>query len=213
MSDVRRLAKKDLAEAAEVAVRAFEYDPFFRHCFGGSDERYLRQLRTAFHMLYGASLQRGGSLFAAHSEGALLGVVALEGPGRPLSWGELMRSPQLFRQLVMLALVGGPGALARLDGWDRAVRTLRPPEPHFYVLGLGVLPEFQGKGYGRALMERLHQEADAHPYAIGVGLDTDTDKNLSFYGQLGYEPTGTVDIGGFDMHCMFRSNGRLSHGR
>ncbi len=152
MLEVQRLGADDMAEAAEVAARAFECDPFFRYCLPGSDRRYLRKLPGVFRMLFGVSLQRGGPLFGVRSKSNLVGAVALESPGRPLSWGDFMRSPVLLRPLVELALTGGPRALARLDRWDRGVRTLRPPEPHFYVLGLGVLPEFQGKGYGRPLM-------------------------------------------------------------
>jgi ribosomal protein S18 acetylase RimI-like enzyme len=208
MQDVLRLGEDEVAEAAEVVVRAFERDPFFRHCFPGSDRRYARQLGAGFRMLFGAKLQRGEPLFGIRLQDTLIGAVALEKPGRPMGWGDFVRSPLLFRQLVGFGLAAGPRAVARLDRWDRGVRTLRPPEPHFYVLGLGVLPEFQGKGYGRVLMERLHQEADAHAEAVGVGLDTDTDENVSFYRHLGYEVTGTVDIGGFDMYCMFRPTSR-----
>lgn len=208
MQDVLRLRADEVAEAAEVVVRAFERDPLFRHFFPGTDRRYLRQLRAAFRMLFGANLQRGQPLFGIRVQGTLVGAVALEKPGRPMSWGDCLRSPRLLRQLVGFGLVAGPRAMARVDRWDRGVRTLRPSEPHFYVLGLGVLPEFQGKGYGRALMQRLHQEAEAHGEAVGVGLDTDTEGNVSFYRHLGYEVTGAVDIGGFEMHCMFRRTSR-----
>lgn len=208
MQDVLRLREDEVAEAAQIMVRAFECDPFFRHCFPGPDRRYGRQLGAGFRMLFGAKLQRGEPLLGIRVQGRLIGAVALEEPGLPMSWGDFVRSPLLFRQLVGFGLAAGPRAVARLDRWDRGVRTLRPPEPHFYVLGLGVLPEFQGKGYGRALMERLHQEADAHAEAVGVGLDTDTDENVSFYRHLGYEVTGTVDIGGFEMYCMFRPTSR-----
>jgi len=190
-------------------VQAFERDPFFRHCLSGSDQRYRRQLPSVFRMLFGVTLRREGQLFGVRSNGNLVGAVALENPNRPLRWGDLMRSPRLLRPFVELALLGGPRGLMRLDRWDRGVRTLRPGEPHHYVLGLGVLPQFQGQGFGGALMERLHRETGAHSQAVGIGLDTYTDKNVSFYGRLGYEVTGTVDIGGFEMHCMFRPSSPL----
>lgn len=197
-----------MVEAAEVMVRAFERDPFFRYCFPGSDRRYARQMGAGFRMLFGAKLQRGEPLFGIRVQGKLIGAVALEEPGRPMSWGDFVRSPLMLRRLVGFGLAAGPRSVARVDRWDRGVRSLRPPEPHSYVLGLGVLPEFQGKGHGRALMERLHQEADSHAGAAGVGLDTDTAQNVSFYRHLGYEVTGTVDIGGFEMYCMFRPPSR-----
>ena len=112
MPGAQRLGTDDLAEAVGVAVQAFERDPFFRHCFTGSDRRYLRQLRAGFGMLFGASLQRGGLLFGVRSEGDLVGTVALENPGRPLSWGDLMHSTLLLRPLVALALNGGPRAIS-----------------------------------------------------------------------------------------------------
>ena len=109
MQDVLRLRADEVAEAAEVVVRAFERDPLFRHFFPGTDRRYLRQLRAAFRMLFGANLQRGQPLFGIRVQGTLVGAVALEKPGRPMSWGDCLRSPLLLRQLVGFGLSPVPG--------------------------------------------------------------------------------------------------------
>lgn len=58
------------------------------------------------------------------------------------------------------------------------------PHAHWYVLVLGVSPEAQGTGLGRALLEPVIDRARAE--GLPCYLETAQPKNLGFYQHLGF---------------------------
>jgi ribosomal protein S18 acetylase RimI-like enzyme len=59
------------------------------------------------------------------------------------------------------------------------------PEPHWYVPAIGVDPESQGMGFGSALM--AHGIARADRDEAPIYLETETERNVSFYRQIGFD--------------------------
>ena len=91
--------------------------------------------------------------------------------------------------------------MVRAIRWGGIVRALNlfsvlaenhPREPHLYLQLLGVDPQFQGKHYGSALLDRLKLEASARPEIAGVYLETATEANVAFYSSKGYEVLGEL---------------------
>ncbi len=62
---------------------------------------------------------------------------------------------------------------------------IRPREPHWYVLVLGVHPDHQGKGLGGELLRQVFREADKD--RIAVYLESSNPRNLDFYSKCGFE--------------------------
>ena len=58
-------------------------------------------------------------------------------------------------------------------------------QPHYYLWGLTVHPQAQGRGYGKALLNQLLKKAAAQH--IPVYLETHTENNVSYYQALGFE--------------------------
>ncbi len=58
------------------------------------------------------------------------------------------------------------------------------PEPHWYIMILGVDPVHHGKGLGKALMEPVMKKAEANGQP--VYLETAQPANVSFYQKLGF---------------------------
>jgi ribosomal protein S18 acetylase RimI-like enzyme len=73
---------------------------------------------------------------------------------------------------------------------------------------LGVHPNFQRKGYARALLEVLHARSEAHPTSIGVYLETANPQNVALYKYFGYHLKAQVNINGVENFIMFRPNFR-----
>ena len=67
------------------------------------------------------------------------------------------------------------------------------PEPHWYLLIVGVDPELQGRGLGRALVKEGLARADEgnHP----CYLETSEERNLVFYERQGFVVVGTAPLG------------------
>ena len=62
-------------------------------------------------------------------------------------------------------------------------------------LHIDLLPEAQGQGWGRALMERLHDALRAHGSpGVHLGVSTHNHRAIGFYGHLGYQRLDVDDI-------------------
>lgn len=88
----------------------------------------------------------------------------------------------------------------------RILERYHPPEPHHYLMFLGVHPEFQRQGYGRALLDELHARSEVHPRSTGVYLETANPKNVEFYQYFGYHLLAQVPIRDVKNYIMFRPN-------
>ena len=73
-------------------------------------------------------------------------------------------------------------AMARLTGTV-------VPAGSWYLSILGVAPEQQGRGLGRALLAPVLAQADA--LGVATYLETFTPENMPFYARLGYTAAGT----------------------
>lgn len=90
------------------------------------------------------------------------------------------------------ALVAGPLPVLRGLRDDRAMRASHVTHPHMYLWFVGVAPELQGRGVGRALLADLHGRADG--LALPTYLETGTVENLHLYRALGYEVRGELAL-------------------
>jgi ribosomal protein S18 acetylase RimI-like enzyme len=80
----------------------------------------------------------------------------------------------------------------------------RPKMPHFYINELAVSPEFQGKGYGKVLMEYAENITNKNPFSNGIALDTSNPENVKFYERLGYEVTKKFRFHGIKGYSMMK---------
>ncbi len=67
---------------------------------------------------------------------------------------------------------------------------IRPRQPHWYILVLGVHPDHQGKGMGGELLRKVLQRAEED--RVAVYLESSNPKNLDFYRKYGFELTAEI---------------------
>jgi ribosomal protein S18 acetylase RimI-like enzyme len=67
------------------------------------------------------------------------------------------------------------------------------PEPHWYLMVVGVDPDLQGRGVGSALVKEGPARADET--RSPCYLETSDERNLAFYGRLGFRVVGTAALG------------------
>lgn len=191
---IQQVTNGDLATAAEILARAFFDDPLQRHTFPDPD---MRRALSPAH--FGVALAYGRLFGSVHMTPG--GVIVSLPPGvtditaERAEEGGLTRLPEVI------------GA----DPADRFLSVLGAAEPmhhrhapglHWYVMVLGVSPEAQGTGLGRALLETTFAAADA--VGVPVYLETAQPRNVSFYQHVGFalveqlldEPSG-LDLFGF----------------
>ncbi len=178
-------------QAAVSLGRAFIHDPAFKAILPDITEPVARaeHLADLFRAQLAIERRTGQPVFGVVYDGRVVAAAMTEGMGHPALLG------------LMVTGLGQMPRLIRGVGWGGLVRALKifgvlaqhhPEEPHLYLQTLGVDPAFQGKGYGKALLDRLALEARARPEIAGVYLETGTEANVAFYSSKGYEILGEL---------------------
>lgn len=90
----------------------------------------------------------------------------------------------------------------RKQVWHAEWARREPPNQHWHLGPIGVLPSHQGRGVGSMLMHRFCAETDA--CTAEAYLETDLDRNVRFYEKFGFKLTAESDILGVPNRYMLR---------
>jgi ribosomal protein S18 acetylase RimI-like enzyme len=94
------------------------------------------------------------------------------------------------------------GVIMRSFGWRnllskfserQKIDRCHPHKPHYYLAGLGVNKELRGQGVGSALIQPILDRSDQE--GIGCYLETNLERNLTFYQRHGFSVTRQLGIG------------------
>jgi ribosomal protein S18 acetylase RimI-like enzyme len=103
---------------------------------------------------------------------------------------------EMTRQFVGKAIANSHPHFVALDGdrvvgWCDVTPEDRPATRHCGVLGIGVLPEWRGRGAGRRLIESTLEAARAFPLArVELWVRADNPRALALYRKIGFEEEG-----------------------
>ena len=191
--EVTPLDATESSRAGAMLGQAFRNDPMWVDLMPDPDRR-PEMLATMFSALVRTTCAANG---VAERTPDVKGVALWLAPGGDMGWWAMLRSG--------LAL---PRATMRLPGKDRKRmlgvlrqvgdrRKVLVPRPHWYLSAIGVDPESQGEGVGSALMRHGMARADdgRHP----IYLETDTERNVRFYRNLGFEVLEEFTPGGLSV--------------
>lgn len=90
----------------------------------------------------------------------------------------------------------------RIKIWNREWAVNDPLEQHWHLGPIGVIPTHQDRGIGSMLMKIFCKEVDK--CSAKAFLETDLDKNVSFYEKFGFEVVFTSHIFGVESRYMAR---------
>jgi GNAT superfamily N-acetyltransferase len=185
-------------EAAEVLARAFVGYPTMRWVCASDRPGFERRLEAVYRVAMALQHTEAQPALGVLAEGRLAAVALVHDPGRKLTMQSAL--------VGLLRSVFSPARSTMRRGrrYEIAVDRLRPSAPHHFVSVIGVRPELQRLGYGRALMAVIHERAGGHPRSAGVCLDTSDPNNVPYYESLGYRVTGRAQIGPVDQAVLFR---------
>lgn len=184
-SDVRRATAKDIPALSAALARAFYDDPVSSWVYR-DDAKRLARLGRGFDLL----LRR---VYIRHDEcyttDRLAGGALWHPPG---TWH--------LSPLEQLRLLPGIVGHARGDAF-RALRFIlaleaaHPQDPHYYLPFAGVSPEWQGRGFGSALIRPVLDRCDAE--GIPAYLEASTARNRALYERHDFEVSGDgISAGG-----------------
>jgi GNAT superfamily N-acetyltransferase len=174
------LAAPDLDAAAGIQTRAFFDDPLFEFVF---PDESVRRARMPWLMRVGIAV----GLHVGHvhtTRSTMLGHAVWLPPGSThLSDDRLAAAGFVDPEQHM-----DEAALARFGTFMEqtgAAHDCLLPEPHWYLMILGVDPPYQGQGIGGALIAPTLARADEARFPCY--LETAKERNLVFYRKHGFE--------------------------
>lgn len=180
--EIRRADSRDTDAIVEILADAFDADPFFRWMFGPDEMAFRRGLRAWLDLVVGLALPRGEGWLSGDRGASiwlppgteLVGADELASAGRTL--GELVGD----RAAEVVGAIGAGG-------------TGVPDVPHWLCVYIGVRPDAQGRGLGRALMEPGISASDQD--GVPSHLVSTNAATATFYERLGYRVLSVVSAG------------------
>jgi len=195
---IRQMSSGDLDAACEVLGLAFADNPNTLAVARGDRGKARRMMQTALRV---AKLGRRYSHVLVAEQGVrLVGALnAAQWPHCQLRTGEKLKTAP--------AILGALGsALVRQLRITSAWAKHDPQEPHWHVGPIGVHPEFQGRGVGKALLGVFLEMVDEQ--GLPTYLETDVDRNVGLYQRFGFEVIAQQTVLGINNRFMWRASSR-----
>ncbi len=177
--EVRLIMERDVDAAANSLAKAFMNDPLQNYTFPDEQER---KERSPAHFKAGVEygMKFGEVYITSQAEGAVVCLAPnkTEITSERAEEGGLTRLPALMGEEQAGRFFS---ALEFIDPYHKR----DVPEPHWYIMILGVDPVHHGKGLGKALLEPVMKKAEANRQP--VYLETAQPTNVPFYQKLGFK--------------------------
>jgi GNAT superfamily N-acetyltransferase len=177
---LRRASTQDIRPLKAVLAEAFFEDPILGWLMP-KDSKRLARLRRYFAIeLRHLALARGRVWTTSDLAGAALSLA-------PGAW----RSPLRVTLLEGSAFGVHLSRAARLGA---AIEWRHLRGPHYYVRDVGVLPDMQGRGLGRALLRPTLERCDRE--GLPAYLEASSERSAELYERLGFQITRELRVGG-----------------
>ena len=178
---IGRAGRDEATRLAASLAAAFYDDPVFRW-FSPDDRRRGAMLPDFFDVFVAAYLSHGETYTDDDVSGGALWAAPETDP--------LSADPAYAERLDAIAGVDAP----RLFEIVELLEGHAPPEPHYHLQFLGVLPERQGAGIGGALMAPMLERCDRD--GVSAYLEATSDRNRALYERHGFRVRGNIPLPG-----------------
>lgn len=193
--EIRRMAPTDMVAVCEVIGLAFADNPSTLANVHGDRARARRVMQDAVRV---AKFGRAWShaLVAVQGGDRVVGALnAAEWPHCQLRMAEKIKTAPAMVRIMKTALPRAFTMMSKREARD-------PREPHWHIGPIGVQPELQGHGVGKALLETFLATVDEK--GSPAFLETDVDRNVELYESFGFTVLSREDIVGVDTRFMWR---------
>lgn len=181
-----------------VLAAAFHDDPTLRWCFGGDEPGFEERLHGYLEVGHTWHTDVGHPVHGIREGEVLAGVAYAILP-------DIQSSPQQVETLrASLVERCGQQWAARFAEYNQRVEAVQPKGRFHGIALVGVRPEWQGRGLGAQMVDRVLALCDADPRSDGVLLDTTTERNVRFYQARGFRQVAEVAFDGFVERVMLR---------
>jgi ribosomal protein S18 acetylase RimI-like enzyme len=191
---IRRMTGADMTAVCEVIGHAFADNPSTLANVRGDRTRARRVMQEAVRL---AKFGRPWSyaLVAVHGDAVVGALNAAEWPHCQMGRMEKFRTAPAMALTMKTALPRAFTMMSKREARD-------PHEPHWHIGPIGVRPELQGHGVGKALLNAFLTTIDE--VGASAFLETDVDRNVELYESFGFVVTSREDIVGVTTRFMWR---------
>ncbi|MEM7725563.1 MAG: GNAT family N-acetyltransferase [Cyanobacteria bacterium P01_A01_bin.45] len=176
-SEIIQLEKSQINKASEILAAAFKEDPLFQYVLPQESKDKL------LYDLWKTILRYSQPRSSVHTTPELKGIAVWIPPGEyPLNPLRFLLTG-LYKILFQIGLkrMRKFTIFTLLEDFHKQDMSV----PHWYLLGLGVSPEYQGQGIGGSLIQPILKQADEE--GLPCYLETDTPGAVRFYQRHGFE--------------------------
>jgi GNAT superfamily N-acetyltransferase len=191
-----RLTRENKLEVVNTLMAAFYDYPVMRFVLKTKGAEYDEQVTALIAFFCEARLAKEGLVMGIRNENRLIAVGLVdEAVQKP--WHEWEAEHLRLKEAI------GDEAYSRLELYETLSSRAEPQEPHYFVGMLGVLPEHQGEGHARKILDAVKDLSIQDQRSAGVCLSTERLENVSLYEHFGYRVIAEVKIDQMQSWCMF----------
>lgn len=177
-------SKEELASLengfADMLTRAFMDDPYYSYIMPNAQKREA-QMQWWMTVLLKYTLKYGDIIYTDDHKGVAMWL----GPEKPMVNDRIILSMGLIQYPFRIGLKNFRRLLDISEQWGKEHKKMK--QRHYYLMVIGVEPEFQGKGIGSRLMQVGLQKADNDN--LDSFLETVTEVDVRFYEKFNYKTT------------------------
>ncbi|MCR8915682.1 GNAT family N-acetyltransferase [Marinobacter panjinensis] len=185
-------------EAISILVSAYRDEPTFQYLFDHRRPGYEQRVRATVRELIDLYFELDQDAIGVMVDDTLMAVAFIGEPELRLNLAE-----QISWRIRMVLTAGFACTRRYLDYHQKIKEMLPQPLAHQLPL-MGVNPKYQNKGYGRMLLSAVEKLCAENPSGSGLVLDTGNSRYLPFYESEGFRSLGTIRLGDFEDHILFR---------
>lgn len=205
IEELYKIQKKDIETASQVLGKAFHEDPAWIYVIPDVNER-REKLPAVFEYSIRYSLKYG-EVYAPTENLEGIAVWIPHTTVEKSIW-RTFRSGA-FRAALKMGSKIGKRVEKLFDQIDQDRREHMQDRSYVYLQAIGVLPEFQGQGFGGRLLKPMFTMADIE--GILIYLETETEENMQIYTKYGFQTLKEVKFPGADFPFweMVREPGQI----
>lgn len=193
---VEQLTPDRKIEASEVLASAFYNYKTIRKFINDNTSNYESKFKCLIEYLCEITFLYDGLVLVVIDNDEVVAAALVEMPGEKTTPEQRHDMDTLLRNKI------GDRAFQKLNDYEVLTDRYRPDCPHYYIDTIGVLPNRQGKGYARFLLEKINETVGEDRTCNTTCLFTELPKNVTFYEHLGYRIFAEADFDSQHTWCM-----------